>query len=267
MSVEKKRTSLEVSESISTLSLVQKLGYGIGHVSNDLCSTVWFSYTLLFFKYVLVMPTEAGSYMMLGQLTDALFSAMVGVLTDLYGTKRNWHIVGSVMVCLSFPLMFILQRNVLPYWGNVFYFSAVITLFQCGWATVQISHLAIIPEYSNTERDRSELNAVRFSMSILSNITVFVVAFAFLHIRDKSSTDQIGPNDFGKFRVSQVTMPDICLWITAIIFPEHYAVFDRLRCTRDNSLPRFAIVRSLQPAGARKERREFIEWRRRGRLI
>lgn len=188
-------------EKISTLSAFQKIGYGFGHVFNDLCATIWFSYTLLFLKYVVMMQAEAGSLMMLGQLSDALFSAIVGFLTDLYSTKRNWHIIGSVIVCLSFPLIFILHRSVLPYWGNVFYFSVVITLFQCGWSTVQISHLAILPEYSNTERDRSELNAIRFSMSILSNITVFIVAYAFLHIRDKS-TDEIGVADFDKFRVS-----------------------------------------------------------------
>lgn len=189
-----------IDESDLKLSLTLKIGYGCGHVLNDLFATVWFSYTLLFLKDVLQMPTEAGSFMMLGQLTDAFFSAIVGFLTDLYGTKRNWHFIGSIIVCLSFPMIFVMQRDMLPYWVKIFYFSAIIALFQCGWATVQISHLAIIPEYSGSEKERSELNAVRFSMSILSNITVFVVAYIFLHIRDKL-TDEIGPDDFDKFRV------------------------------------------------------------------
>lgn len=188
------------AETGSTLTSFMKIGYGFGNVFNDLCATVWFSYTLLFLKDVLKMPSEAGSFMMLGQLTDAFFSAIVGCLTDLYSTKRNWHLLGSVIVCLSFPMIFILQRDALPYWVYIFYFSSVITLFQCGWATVQISHLAIIPEIGRTEKDRSELNAIRFSTSILSNITVFVVAYAFLHIRDKSS-NEIGPDDYDKFKV------------------------------------------------------------------
>lgn len=190
-------------ENASTLSSSNKIGYGLGHVFNDLCATVWFSYTLLFLKDVLKMPTEAGSFMMLGQFTDAFFTLIVGTLTDLYSTKRNWHLIGSVIVCLSFPMIFVLQRDIFPYWGNIFYFSAIIPLFQCGWAIVQISHLSILPEYSITERDRTELNAVRFSMSILSNITVFIVAYAFLHIRDKTMEEEIGPRDFDKFRVCQ----------------------------------------------------------------
>lgn len=186
---------------VKKLSLLVKIGYGCGHVLNDLFATVWFSYMLLYLKEVLQLQTEAGSFMMLGQLTDGIFSAIVGFLTDLYSTKRNWHIIGSIIVCLSFPMMFIIQRDMLPYWGNIFYLSAVIALFQCGWATVQISHLAIIPEYTNSKKERAELNAVRYSVSILSNITVFVVAFVFLKIRGNQA-EEVGPNDFNKFRVS-----------------------------------------------------------------
>ena len=199
---EKSTSDSENSESASTLSFLAKVGYGFGHVFNDLCATVWFSYTLLYLKEVLMMPNQAGSYMMLGQITDALFSAIVGFMTDRYSTKRNWHIMGTIMVALSFPMLFLLQRDVLPYWGNLFYFSLFITLFQCGWATVQISHLAILPELSSTQKDRSELNSVRYCMSVFSNITVFVVAWLVLHIRSGRRAEIIGEEDFEKFRVS-----------------------------------------------------------------
>lgn len=128
-------------ESRSTLSLFAKVGYGLGHVFNDLCATIWFSYTLLFMKDVMMMPDEAGSYMTFGQITDAIFSALIGFLIDRYGTKRNWHVVGTAIISLSFPMLFMLKGHVLPYLGNLFYFSLFIALFQCGWATIQISHL------------------------------------------------------------------------------------------------------------------------------
>lgn len=196
-----KEVDHEADESRMTLSAFAKVGYGFGHVFNDLCATVWFSYTLLFLKDVLEMPNEAGSYMMLGQITDAVFSALVGFMTDRYSTKRNWHVMGTIAVALSFPMLFMMQRDVLPYLGNLFYFSLFITLFQCGWATVQISHLAILPELSTTHTDRSELNSVRYCMSIFSNIAVFMVAWTVLHIRNRSA-DRIGPSDFDKFRVT-----------------------------------------------------------------
>ncbi|KAG5678987.1 hypothetical protein PVAND_008597 [Polypedilum vanderplanki] len=216
MSVNKKKPSVEIDESISTLSALQKIGYGFGHVFNDLCGTLWFSYCLLFFKYIVNIPAEAGALMMLGQLSDAFFSAFIGLLTDLYSTKRNWHIIGSIVVFLSFPMIFILQRNILPYWGTLFYFFIMIIFFQCGWATVQISHLAIIPEYSNTEKDRSELNAVRFSFTILSNISVFIVAFIFLKGKNPES-EEIGSEEFEIFR-NIILILTLCGGITTILF-------------------------------------------------
>lgn len=191
------------SEKVSKLRFFSKIGYGFGHVLNDLCATIWFSYTLLYLKDVASFPIAAGPLLMLGQLADAFFTAIIGWLTDLYSTKRNWHLIGSAMVVLSFPLIFILHRELLPYWACMFYLAFMIVLFQCGWATVQISHLAILPELASNEKERSELNAIRYSMSVISNITVFIVAYIFIQIDDVSMLHvEIGPKDYSKFKVN-----------------------------------------------------------------
>lgn len=82
----------------STMSFLHKIGYGLGHVYNDLCAGVWFSYTLLFMQGALQMSgTVAGVLVMLGQVGDALATPIVGVLTDKYYTKRKWHIAGKII--------------------------------------------------------------------------------------------------------------------------------------------------------------------------
>lgn len=83
-------------QTMSTISVWSKIGYGLGHVYNDLCAGVWFSYLLLFLKGALKMPgTEAGGMMMLGQVGDAMATPIVGFLVDRYGTKQRWHIFGK----------------------------------------------------------------------------------------------------------------------------------------------------------------------------
>lgn len=80
----------------SKISVWSKIGFGFGHVYNDLCATVWFSYLLLFLKSVMNMPkTEAGALMMFGQISDAVATPIVGILIDKYGTKVKWHVVGT----------------------------------------------------------------------------------------------------------------------------------------------------------------------------
>lgn len=43
---------------VSTLPLWTRIGFGLGHIFNDLCAGVWFSYTLLFMQGALIMPGE-----------------------------------------------------------------------------------------------------------------------------------------------------------------------------------------------------------------
>lgn len=46
---------------------LQKICYGLGHVHNDLCAAIWFSYMLFYFQIVLQMEsTIAGSLIMIG---------------------------------------------------------------------------------------------------------------------------------------------------------------------------------------------------------
>lgn len=50
------------------LTLGQKTAYGVGHVLNDICAALWFSYTLLFMQLVLKIPaTTSGALLLVGQ--------------------------------------------------------------------------------------------------------------------------------------------------------------------------------------------------------
>ena len=65
------------------LSLITKLGYGMGHVGNDMTASMWFSYFLLFFHNVLQLSNAGGGLIiMVGQIVDAISSILVGVVSD-----------------------------------------------------------------------------------------------------------------------------------------------------------------------------------------
>lgn len=199
----------------SSLTFLRKIGFGLGHVYNDLCAGVWFSYTLLFMQGALRMPPpEAGALVMLGQIGDALATPLVGYLADKYSTKRRWHIFGSIMVFLSFPLIFSLcpMCSVMGRWWTPTYFGITILIFQFGWAMVQITHLAMIPEMSRTQKDRSDLTAIRYSTSVCSNVVVYIVTWAVLHARNKIDNN-IGPDDAYRFRdISLIlTLAGVCM--------------------------------------------------------
>ncbi|XP_055600854.1 major facilitator superfamily domain-containing protein 12-like [Uranotaenia lowii] len=204
-------TDPQAMEKRSTIKVFEKIGFGLGHVYNDLCAGVWFSYTLLFMQGALGMPaTEAGALVMLGQVGDAIATPIVGFLTDKYGTKRQWHIAGTLIVFFTFPMIFSLCPwcDVAPHWWEIVYFAIVILTFQFGWPIVQITHLAMIPELSRTQKDRSDLTAVRYSVSIISNVVVYIVTWAVLRSRSTGDS-QIGAADAYRFR-------DIALILTLV---------------------------------------------------
>ena len=66
-----------------SVSLVTKLGYGTGHILNDMCAYLWFTYMLLFFHSVIQLSnTNAGLIVLIGQIADGISTILVGILSD-----------------------------------------------------------------------------------------------------------------------------------------------------------------------------------------
>lgn len=104
------------------LSYFQRVAYGFGHVFNDLCAAMWFSYLLFYLQIILQMKaTIAGTLLMIGiiyecnyckyvqlinnisagQVFDALATPVAGWAVDKYGTKKLWHLMGIFINCHS----------------------------------------------------------------------------------------------------------------------------------------------------------------------
>ncbi|KAJ8929824.1 hypothetical protein NQ314_017422 [Rhamnusium bicolor] len=74
---------------------VQKISFGLGHIFNDLCAAMWFSYTLFYLQVVLTIEsTTAGTLLMVGQVVDSLATPLAGWAIDYTGHRRLWHLAG-----------------------------------------------------------------------------------------------------------------------------------------------------------------------------
>ena len=84
------------------LTFSQRLAYSIGHVLNDLCASMWFSYLIIYFHLVKDFNNKLSGYIMLiGQVSDALFTPFIGYESDRtvgipkLGKRKTWHLVGK----------------------------------------------------------------------------------------------------------------------------------------------------------------------------
>ncbi|XP_059489123.1 major facilitator superfamily domain-containing protein 12-like [Neocloeon triangulifer] len=205
------------TEVAGELGALLRFSYGIGHVLNDICASMWFTYLLVFFHLVLKFDaTNAGLLMLVGQVADALATPFVGIEVDRgatgcswnclarlgFGHRKTWHLVGTLCVLASFPFIFFpcIGCESSDEWAQLIYYSAFIVIFQFGWASVQISHLSLIPHLSPHEHQRTKLIAIRYTFTVISNILVYVITWTILHMTSDITDDQIGPQDMFKFQ-------------------------------------------------------------------
>ena len=90
-----------------------KFGYGNGHVLNDVCASMWFSYLLLYFHNVIHLDNfYAGLIILVGQIADGIFTILVGVLLDRkinfwicnnYGTRKvKFKVILMLMININY---------------------------------------------------------------------------------------------------------------------------------------------------------------------
>lgn len=95
---------------------------------------------------------------------------------DLKLIHYNFHLlsplIGTVLVIVSFPFIFIpcLNSTNIPIALQFSYYALFVIIFQTGWACVQISHLALIPDLTPREDERTELTAVRYVEDLINKI-------------------------------------------------------------------------------------------------
>ncbi|XP_071642080.1 major facilitator superfamily domain-containing protein 12 [Temnothorax longispinosus] len=184
---------------VGRIATSTKFAYALGHIFNDLAAAMWFSYTLIYLQRVaLLKPIVAGALLLLGQIVDAVMTPVFGFLVDRYCKKKIWHVVGSVMVTLSFPVIFGGFVNSSTTIAMLLYVTSI-TIFQTGWAAVQISHLSMIPSLTNSVLARADLTAIRYSAQVGAAVIAFVVTWIILPT-DGESMVQLDQQDDYKFR-------------------------------------------------------------------
>lgn len=191
-----------------------KIAYALGHIFNDLAAAMWFSYTLIYLQRVtLLKPIVAGALLLLGQIIDAVMTPIFGFLIDRYCKKKIWHVVGSVMVTLSFPVIFGGFVNPSTTIAMILYITSI-TIFQTGWAAVQISHLSMIPSLTNSVPARADLTAIRYSAQVGAAVVAFVVTWIVLPTSGESMAIQLDQQDDYKFRNIALVLTTIGLIAT-----------------------------------------------------
>lgn len=143
-----------------------------------------FGYLLLYLKSSAMLSNlNAGMVMMVGQYADAVATPLVGIFSDAskgwpglhLGRRKLWHLMGTLIVLVCFSSIFVVPFHTsrVPY--TVAYYASGAALFNVGWASVQVSHMAMVPELTPIDDERVCLNSWRYAAQVAANSSVYVL--------------------------------------------------------------------------------------------
>ncbi|PKA57422.1 hypothetical protein AXF42_Ash013610 [Apostasia shenzhenica] len=171
------------------------LGYGAGHMLNDITSACWFTYLLLFLTDLGLSPRHAAIVMLSGQIADAFATIFVGELIDRFGHFKLWHAGGSILVAISFSSVFGgclpckifgINSSVLQTIG----YSIFAAIFNVGWAVTQVSHMSMVNCITLNPISRVALVSCRNAYTMVANLSLYAVALVVFSIYSgKTYTD------------------------------------------------------------------------------
>lgn len=122
-----------------------------------------------------------------GQLADGIFTPVVGLYSDKFdtriGKRKPWYILGTIIVPISFYFVFeecypcraVGSSNSVVV--AIIWYCFFASLFNVGWASIQISHMSLIPSLSPMKETKEKLIGIRNGFTYISNIAVLIIAF------------------------------------------------------------------------------------------
>eukprot|EP00727_Mastigamoeba_balamuthi_P007088 m51a1_g30 hypothetical protein (521) ;mRNA; r:124313-126194 len=163
------------------LSGVEVFCYGVGHFLNDMTAGLWFSFLLIFLTEVAKLDAaHAGSVMLAGQVADAIATPLVGWASDhtniRWGRRKVWVLGGAVLVNLSF--FFVFNRCWLCESTGInetVWFATLASIFNVGWAALQVAHMALVPDLTSDEHQSTRLNSARYAGCIAATLAVLLI--------------------------------------------------------------------------------------------
>lgn len=223
------------------LSFIQKFSYSVGHVLNDLTASMWFTYMIIYFHQVKDFDNNLAGYLvLLGQISDGLFTPFIGYESDRVkgcgnlGKRKSWHIIGTICVMISFPFLFVgcITCDNSSDWSQTIYYAPFVVIFQFGWAATQINHLSLLPDLTEDSNERVGLNGSRYAFTVLSNMVVYGIAWAIFDVNNTDKSHMLSSADANKFRLLVLIIIGIGMCFS-IIF--HLGVKEKCKLQNDNA--------------------------------
>ena len=126
------------------IHMTTKIGFGSGHVYNDIAAKAGTGYAMLFFTTVIGLSNaHAGFIFLIGNIVDAIAVTTTGFLIDVdfkcmiydrYGKLKSWHFLGTICLLIGFILLFLPPLGIEMEEKITAYYAVIFVLANLGYA-------------------------------------------------------------------------------------------------------------------------------------
>ena len=189
------KSSAKIKIKGDDLRNVNVYAYGVGHVLNDITASCWFNFLPYFLtEIILLHENKAGFVILSGQVADALATPFVGIMSDKTdtrcGKRTPWYVGGTILVVICFSLIFqpcfICNKDHTYSTMELMYYLVLPSLFNIGWASVQVAHMSLLPQISANKKNKDRMVRIRTGFTFISQfLSLMISLIVFLNIKDK----------------------------------------------------------------------------------
>ena len=159
------------------LSLIQKLGYGIGDAGSNFCWSFVAAFIMLYCTNTLgIGAAVVGTLMMISKLLDGITDVFMGNIIDhthhKMGKARFWYFISSFPLAVFTFLVFNVPRN-LGSTGKYAYIFIVYTLMGAVFYTMNnIAYSSMTALCTKNSKDRVQMGSYRFVFALIAVLII-----------------------------------------------------------------------------------------------
>jgi len=219
--------SARAAKALSRLTVLNKLGYGVGDFAANVVFQCVTLYLLFFFTDVFMIGAgAAGMIFFISKLWNAVMDPSMGIVADRthtrWGRNRPFLLFGAVPLGVVFFLLFAAPN--LSQTGKVVWALVMFLLFSTAYSLINIPYGALTANMTQDAKERSSLTAFRMMFAIIGTL---IVAGGTLPLVGLFSTPVVG------FRWVGIIFGALCVAVNIITFA---SVRERVMPPKDKSM-------------------------------
>lgn len=162
------------------LSLIQKLGYGIGDAGSNFCWTFVASFVMLYCTNILGVSAAAiGTIMMVSKFLDGFTDVIMGRIIDAthhkMGKARFWYFVSAFPVAITTFLLFNVPAGFTEQTKYIYIFIIYTLMGAVFYTMSNIAYSSLTALVTKDPKDRVQMGSYRFLFAIAA--LLFISSF------------------------------------------------------------------------------------------